>query len=44
MKTTAITAADLGRSVISVPPLARRADLSLDDAEYGRLLAHLRAA
>jgi dihydrodipicolinate synthase/N-acetylneuraminate lyase len=43
MKTTGVTAIDLGWSIISVPPLARRADLSLDDAENGRLLAHLRA-
>jgi dihydrodipicolinate synthase/N-acetylneuraminate lyase len=43
MKTTPVTALDLGRSVISVPPLARRFDLSLDEKENGRLLAHMRA-
>jgi dihydrodipicolinate synthase/N-acetylneuraminate lyase len=43
MKTDGVTATDLGRSVISVPPLARRSDLSLDERENGRLLAHLRA-
>ena len=43
MKTDAVTAADLTRSVISVPPLARRADLALEDAENGKLLAHMRA-
>ena len=30
MKTTAVTPADLGASVISVPPLARKADLALE--------------
>jgi 4-hydroxy-tetrahydrodipicolinate synthase len=43
MKTTGVTAIDLTRSVISVPPLARRTDLSLDEKENGKLLAHLRA-
>lgn len=43
MKTDAVTAADLTRSVISVPPLARRPDLALEDAENGKLLAHMRA-
>ena len=43
MKTTAITPADLAASVLSVPPLARRADLSIDAAQNGRLLDHLRA-
>jgi 4-hydroxy-tetrahydrodipicolinate synthase len=43
MKTTPVTPDDLRRSVVSVPPLARRADLSLDAAENGRVLAHLRA-
>src|SRR5690606_29598697 len=43
MKTTAVTSTDLTRSVISVPPLARTADLELDDAANRRLLAHLRA-
>jgi 4-hydroxy-tetrahydrodipicolinate synthase len=43
MKTNGVTAIDLTRSVISVPPLARRSDLSLDERENGKLLAHLRA-
>ena len=43
MKTTAVTTADLSRSVISVPPLARTADLELDAASNRRLLQHLRA-
>jgi dihydrodipicolinate synthase/N-acetylneuraminate lyase len=43
MKTDRVSATDLGRSVISVPPLARRPDASLDEKENGKLLAHLRA-
>jgi dihydrodipicolinate synthase/N-acetylneuraminate lyase len=43
MKTSPVTAADLSRSALSVPPLARRADLSFNEAENARLLAHLRA-
>ncbi len=43
MKTNGVTAIDLGRSVISVPPLARNADLTLNERENGRLLAHMRA-
>jgi 4-hydroxy-tetrahydrodipicolinate synthase len=43
MKTTPITAADLARSVLSVPPLARRADFTIDPAENARLLDHLRS-
>jgi dihydrodipicolinate synthase/N-acetylneuraminate lyase len=43
MKTSPVTALDLGRSVISVPPLARRPDLSLDEKENARLLAHMRS-
>jgi dihydrodipicolinate synthase/N-acetylneuraminate lyase len=42
MKTTPVTSADLARSVLSVPPLARRSDLALDKAENARLLNHLR--
>ncbi|HYG44543.1 MAG TPA: dihydrodipicolinate synthase family protein [Bordetella sp.] len=41
MKTTPVTAADLQRSVIAVPPLARKADLSLDTAGNQALLRHL---
>jgi dihydrodipicolinate synthase/N-acetylneuraminate lyase len=43
MKTTPITPADLARSVLSVPPLARRADLTVDPAQNARLIDHLRA-
>jgi len=43
MKTTPITPADLAKSVLSVPPLARRADFTIDAAENTRLLDHLRA-
>lgn len=43
MQTTPITYDDLRSSVISVPPLARKADLSLNDAENTRLIKHLEA-
>jgi 4-hydroxy-tetrahydrodipicolinate synthase len=43
MKTTPVTPADLRGSVISVPPLARNADNSLNLAENRKLLDHLRA-
>ena len=43
MKTTRVTPADLQRSVLAVPPLPRRADLALDEAELRRLLAHMEA-
>jgi len=43
MKTTPIIPADLAASVLSVPPLARRADLTVDPAQNGRLLDHLRS-
>ena len=42
MKTSAMTPADLAASVLSVPPLARRADLTIDPAQNARLLDHLR--
>lgn len=42
MKTTIETPSDLMRSVISVPPLARRADGTIDREQNGRLLAHMR--
>lgn len=42
MKTTPVTPADLAASVLSVPPLARRADFTLDKAENAKLLSHLR--
>lgn len=41
MKTTPVTPADLHRSVIAVPPLARNADLSLNAAANKALLRHL---
>lgn len=42
MKKTPVTVEDLGRSVISVPPLARTADLEIDADANRRLLDHLR--
>ena len=41
MKTGAVTAADLARSVLAVPPLARRADLALEPAANRALIRHL---
>ncbi|SAI74392.1 dihydrodipicolinate synthase [Bordetella ansorpii] len=41
MKTTPVTTADLQRSVMAVPPLARHADLSLNEAANRALLRHL---
>lgn len=41
MKTTPVTTADLQRSVVAVPPLARHADLSLNEAANRALLRHL---
>jgi dihydrodipicolinate synthase/N-acetylneuraminate lyase len=41
MKATPVTPADLSASVIAVPPLARRADLSLDPAANRALIRHL---
>ncbi len=43
MKTANITGADLARSVLSVPPLARRTDLTLDPAANRALIRHLEA-
>ncbi len=43
MKTTPVTPADLAASVLSVPPLARRKDFSIDPAENAKLLDHLRS-
>jgi dihydrodipicolinate synthase/N-acetylneuraminate lyase len=42
MKTSPITVEDLRRSVLSVPPLARRADLALDEGQNARIVGHLR--
>ncbi len=44
MKTGSVDSADLARSVISVPPLARRADLSLDPDANRALIRHLEAS
>ncbi len=41
MKTSAVTAADLSRSVIAVPPLARHGDLTLNPAANATLIRHL---
>lgn len=41
MKTTPVTTADLARSVIAVPPLARSADLSLNMAANRALIQHM---
>ncbi|MBA61100.1 MAG: dihydrodipicolinate synthase family protein [Planctomycetaceae bacterium] len=41
MQTTSITQQDLARSVISVPPLARNADLSLNEDENRKIVRHL---
>ena len=38
-----ITKADIESSVLSVPPLARRADYSIDRDGNAKILAHLRA-
>ena len=43
VKTGNITAADIARSVLSVPPLARRADLTLDHDANRALIRHLEA-
>jgi len=43
MKTTPVSAADLQRSVIAVPPLARHADLSVNETANRALLRHLEA-
>jgi 4-hydroxy-tetrahydrodipicolinate synthase len=43
MKTTPVAAADLAASVLAVPPLARRLDLSIEPTQNARLLDHLRA-
>ena len=41
MKTTPVTPADLAASVLAVPPLARRPDLSLDAQANRALIRHL---
>jgi dihydrodipicolinate synthase/N-acetylneuraminate lyase len=42
MKTTPVSPADLAASVLSVPPLARKSDMTIDRAQNARLLDHLR--
>ncbi len=41
MQTTPVTAADLAASVIAVPPLCRRDDLSIDHGENAKLIRHI---
>lgn len=41
MKTSAVSTADLARSVIAVPPLARNGDLTLNPEENASLIRHL---
>lgn len=41
MKTSPVTPADISASVLAVPPLARRADLSLNAEGNRKLIAHL---
>lgn len=43
MKTGSVSSADLARSVIAVPPLARHADLSFNPAANRALIRHLEA-
>ena len=42
MKTTPVSPADLAASVLSVPPLARKSDMTIDAKQNARLLDHLR--
>ncbi|MEO6960031.1 MAG: dihydrodipicolinate synthase family protein, partial [Burkholderiaceae bacterium] len=41
MKTTPVTHEDLSSSVLAVPPLARHADLSLNNAANKALIHHM---
>ncbi|MDB6117606.1 MAG: Dihydrodipicolinate synthase family protein [Verrucomicrobiaceae bacterium] len=43
MQTTPITVEDLRSSVVAVPPLARSADLTLNDEENTKIIRHLEA-
>ena len=43
MKTSAVSAADLARSVLAVPPLARNGDLTLNPTANTALIRHLEA-
>jgi len=43
MKTSPISAQEFAESVLAVPPLARRADLSIDAAQNRKLIRHIEA-
>jgi len=43
MKTTPVTKADFERSVLAVPPIARQADFSLDEAQNRALIRYIEA-
>jgi dihydrodipicolinate synthase/N-acetylneuraminate lyase len=43
MQTRTVTTADLARSVIAVPPMARDKDLKFDSAENEKILRHIEA-
>jgi dihydrodipicolinate synthase/N-acetylneuraminate lyase len=43
MNTAPLTVEEFSHSVLAVPPLARRADLSLDDAQNRKLIRHIEA-
>ena len=43
MQTRTVTTADLARSVIAVPPMARNKDLKFDRAENEKILRHIEA-
>lgn len=43
MKATTVSKSDIQMSVLAVPPLARRADFTIDREQNSRLLAHLRS-
>ena len=43
MQTRPVTSADLARSVIAVPPMARDKDLKFDRAENEKILRHIEA-
>ena len=43
MQTRTVTTADLARSVIAVPPMARDKDLKFDRAENEKILRHIEA-
>ena len=43
MQTTPVTSADLAKSVIAVPPMARNADLKFEGAENEKIVRHIEA-